>query len=394
MAPPHSTKLTVLCVLLSASFLASCGGSSSGPDVSVLDDIADIDNGSAESDDVPEVVDLPDVTQGSNNDLDITYVTLDSLPPLQDRLYGGRSILAPVTGDEVGTGEYLNSDLVIDIPFTIEGETTRGLVIEQLYATRHYDRRPFSIDDELFADGPQFRLDLPEPRIYGVITNLSSVDMCNVNTARSFGVGGGLTATTINGDLVRANIPLIGSGVSYTVTGRDLSQTCISPGGSIFVYSEFSSDRFSELNEGDNFADIEDIESISLTELYGLPETPIGLEKGIVTIGYTPSTSRASSLSTEETLDGFFDMTVVNQSDKRLEHTASFGFVLDPITLLPVAHFSIDGLENTEDPMGDFNPGAETTGQTSNGGGRLALDSFGGSSNVLLFVNSFMPTEE
>ncbi len=387
-----STLKTVrsVALLLSITLLVACESSGGSEDdnnqSSGLPDITGdntIMSGDGETD-----TDGTGTTGSTNNGLDITYTTLEALPDLQERLYGGSSLKSPIVGPQIGIGDYLNADLVRDVPFTIDGEITPGLVIEKLYAVRDYDRRGFSIDGQVLAGGPIFRKDLPTPRIYAVITNLSNVDMCNVNTGRSFGIdGGAVLATMVQGGVARARTPLIGEGIQYTVDGRDNSGVCINPGGSIYVYAEFETEKFSEFHEGDDYADIEDIVSVSISELFGRPRAPIALEKGLEVQSYQYA---PESTLLNQPKDNY-SMTVINRSDKRLDHTDGLGFILDPQTSLPVGHFTVHGFQNRDDDRGNFSPGDEVTEDVSSGGEMLLQENFMGSSDLLLFLNGFEP---
>jgi len=173
-----SKQFSNLVVILFSAFLISACGSSSSSSGSgtvdnvvndVVDDIANNDTDDNDSDNID--TDSPFVFDPFAQFPDITYTTLDQLPPLVERLNGGPSINPHTIGPVIGSGTYSNANLFRDIPFTIEGEVTEGLVIEKLYAVRNYIVSFLDIDgNKLPNDG--FRSDQPEPKIFAIITKL------------------------------------------------------------------------------------------------------------------------------------------------------------------------------------------------------------------------------
>lgn len=387
---------TLTVSLLSSIILLGCGGSSgsstgaieNNASANILEDIID-DNIDLNTDDEDESI--FGGLLGTQDELAISFTTLDALPPLQERLYGGSEFVSIVTGDVIGTGEVLNSDMMLDIPFTIEEDVTEGLIIEKLYVTRNYVRRGTSIDGEIFEDGARSRLDMAQPLVFAVITNLSNVDICNVALSGPNNLSRSIIATMRQGGTVRADNALHGSGVSYTNIRREFAQTCVSAFSSIYMSTAFNVDRFSAFNDGDDFADIEDIESISILNLTGFTTEATPLETGLVTLNYMPQ------LNVFGDFNGNYEKTFVNQSDTTLESKDGDGFILDPETMLPIAQFSNDFLRTEPTRPGYFAPGDEVTSFTGNDTGdfkQLTIDRTPGSSNVLMFVNRFLPVTE
>jgi len=352
-----SNRLTIHASVLIVAFLMSaCGGSSS----SIVDDLGDqanniIDNN---NDEATGDNDQTDTDTGGSFVFDpwaafpdITYTTLDQLPPLAERLFGGATINPITTGAVIGTGEFVNENLFRDIPFVIDGEVTEGLVIEKLYVARGYVTSSVDINGVELA-GQTSRLDWPRPTLFAIVTNLSSIDLCGVNTFKEFNQPNGIQINMTQGDADSLSVPLLFTpGVQFASLDEDANRRdCINSGGSVIAYSDIDYRKFSEFHEGDDYVDIEDIESINIARLVASPKQPVALETGLVTLGFIENPN--------------------------------------PGLLNPLASFYLAELDVDRDSILD--PGEERTQLTSTTGKTLFKTSIPGTSNVILFIHGYV----